>query len=524
MELLYVVELEVRRSDASELSQGDVAERVKQHIAEWLSHEDGPRLSPSEFETDGSAALPSDREDEPGRRVAWSRDGADDVQALIVTVRTQITPAGHADFICVVTVFTKSDRTVVRIELGRETLDDVLAPAGINFFRRPFLLILLLRDHDLQLRSGSEEVDGRFNWVNLMQVDDVWDALRAENRRLPVLLVDGSRNEGELLAFRAAGELAGLAQVLAVDGRSQAALEARLSEVDATIPAGGARLIWPDLSLRHPGFTANQAAFSPGRLLRLLSSVSVTARGTNNLVHEAQGARRGARYRELAAELATARAQGGLARENEAQASVIESLQNEIDQYTTWLQQVEEERDSYKAQAAQATYWRHEADRARRAAGVRETDWTAAPALDPTDLTELASFLERHSDGAIAFTREAYQSWKRSAYPHVDVMQDALVTLTKAALEYRRLACNIGMQPDDWFKQEWDLNLASTDKWMTTNRLDKFTYDGVEYSRLPHLKLGDHTSPNQVGRVYFAMDSDGERFIVDHVGLKLYGL
>jgi hypothetical protein len=24
--------------------------------------------------------------------------------------------------------------------------------------------------------------------------------------------------------------------------------------------------------------------------------------------------------------------------------------------------------------------------------------------------------------------------------------------------------------------------------------------------------------------VYFAMDSEGERFIVDHVGLKLYGL
>jgi hypothetical protein len=59
---------------------------------------------------------------------------------------------------------------------------------------------------------------------------------------------------------------------------------------------------------------------------------------------------------------------------------------------------------------------------------------------------------------------------------------------------------------------------------MSTNGLDTFEFDGRTYSRLPHLKLGDYRSPNEVGRVYFAMDSDSERFIVDHVGLKLYGL
>jgi hypothetical protein len=54
--------------------------------------------------------------------------------------------------------------------------------------------------------------------------------------------------------------------------------------------------------------------------------------------------------------------------------------------------------------------------------------------------------------------------------------------------------------------------------------MDTFEHDGIWYSRLLHLKLGDHTAPNEVGRIYFAMDNDGERFIVDHVGLKLYGL
>lgn len=524
MELLYVIELDCKPSETSTLDAAQVPERLATHIADWLNHEHRPELAPSAFEIDGSTTLISELEDQRDTRVAWMREGTKELHALVVTIRTAITRSGHADFVCVVTVSEREGRTAVRIEMGRESLDGVLAPAGANYFRRPFLLILLLRDSDLQFWSGPNKVDGRFNWVNPRQTDYVWRALSNEKRRIPVLLVDGGADSGEQLAFRAAGELAGLASVLAVDARSQAILENKLNEYDATIPPGGARLVWPDLTLRHPGFTADQATFAVGRLLRLLSSVSVSARGTNHLLQAAQAARREARNRELTDQLEAARALGDVTSENDAQATAIESLKNEIDEYATWLQQLEEERDGYKAQAAQATYWRHEAERARREAGVRENDWSEAPQLASTDLSELASFLEERSDGAIVFTRNAYQSWKRCAYPHVQVMQDALVTLTRAALEYRRLRCDVGMQPDDWFKLEWDLHLASTDKYMSQNKMDKFSYDGTTYSRLPHLKLGDHTSPNAVGRVYFAMDADGERFIVDHVGLKLYGL
>lgn len=102
-----------------------------------------------------------------------------------------------------------------------------------------------------------------------------------------------------------------------------------------------------------------------------------------------------------------------------------------------------------------------------------------------------------------------HQSWKRDDYAQVDLMRDSLVVLAQAAVEYRRQACQLGMTPDDWFKQEWTLTLASTDKYMSRNGLDAFQFEGQTYSRLPHLKLGDYTSPNEVGRVYFAMDSDG---------------
>lgn len=84
-------------------------------------------------------------------------------------------------------------------------------------------------------------------------------------------------------------------------------------------------------------------------------------------------------------------------------------------------------------------------------------------------------------------------------------MRDALITLAKAAIEYRRLSCQLGMLPHEWFKQEWDLTLASTDKYMSTHKLDEFSFDGKTFSRGPHLKVGDHTSPNEVGRVFTSL-------------------
>lgn len=524
MELLYVVELDVHASDNGGLRPTEVRGRVLEQLADWLSYGRTTQLLAEAFESSGTATLLSDSDGRADLRASWSIEGTSDVTALVVTTRTEIPRSGRADFICIVTVFTEEERTSVRIELARESLDGVLAPAGIEFFRRPHLLILLLHDRDLQCCAGPSLVDRRFNWVNPEYVDFVWGAISNEERRLPILLVDGSAEEGKTLAWQAAGELGGLAPVLAVDARSQLLLKDRLADIDALIPRGGARLVWPNLALRHPEFTSDQARFAAGRLFRMLSSVSVTVRGVNHLRRKASAAQRSARNKQIAADLAAAKAQGDLSREVDAQAHAIEELKSEIEEYVSWFRQVEEERDTYKAQAVQAAYWRQEAERARQDAGLRVPDWEEAPELDPADMTELASFLEKESQGAIVFTRNAHQVWKRDAYPRIDAMRDALITLAMAAVSYRGRGCQLGMRPDDWFKQVWELTLVSTDKYMSKNGLDTFTFDGKEHSRLPHLKLGDHTSPNEVGRVYFAMDSDGERFIVDHVGLKLYGL
>ena len=113
-------------------------------------------------------------------------------------------------------------------------------------------------------------------------------------------------------------------------------------------------------------------------------------------------------------------------------------------------------------------------------------DQAEAPELDPVELSDLASFLQKQSQGAIVFTRNAHQAWKRDVYPRIDVMRDALIALAKAGIEYRRLSCQLGMLPDEWFKQEWELTLASTDKYMSTHKLDEFNFDGKIFSRVPH--------------------------------------
>ncbi|MCZ4605444.1 hypothetical protein O3S80_17145 [Streptomyces sp. Lzd4kr] len=46
-------------------------------------------------------------------------------------------------------------------------------------------------------------------------------------------------------------------------------------------------------------------------------------------------------------------------------------------------------------------------------------------------------------------------------------------------------------------------------------------FNGKRWDGLPHIKVRDAVSPNEVGRIYFALDSEEKRFIVNHVGLHL---
>lgn len=522
MQLLYVVEFRVDHAHGSG-APAEVYQRVLTHLVAWQTHDHPDALTLNMLSIPGEAVLGG--ADEVGiRRLDWTIEGTEATRAMQLRVRTNIRESGTADFVCAVTTYIDEQRVMVRIEMGREVAGGVLAPAGNKFLRRPHLMVLLTRDPDLVLWAGPNRVDGRFSWVNARDADDLWNDLNRPDRQLPVLLVDAGGDVGDSLAWRCAGELAGLASVRAVDGRAQARLKVRLESIAAPIPPGGAVLIWPDVALRHPGFAENLAHSLPVRLLRTLSSVSVPARGANELMRRAAAARRVARDQQLEAQLQDAYTKGDLESQLAAQAARIAELRALEDQWVEDVERLEAERDEFRTQAAMATYWKQQAEAAWSASGSQPESLEDAPALEPGNLDDLAAFLEEHSDGAIVFTAAATRSWKKDKYPHVSSMQDALLRLTRAAMEYRRLECQLAMLADDWFKQVWELSMSGTDGYMAQQGMDKFNFQGTQYNRQPHLKLDDFVSPNEVGRVYFAMDADGRRFIVDHVGLKLYGL
>jgi hypothetical protein len=522
MQLLYVVELRVdsaRRGGSPD--PGPSFDRVLDHLVSWQTHEHPGELTRDMLHVSSSLTLTG--ETGAQRRLEWTNSVVGTVRCLQFAVRTGLRATGDADFVCRVTLFRDDDRTVLRLELGREVASGVLAPAGMRFLRRPFLLVLLADDPELSLWTGLDQVTGKYARVGSEEVEEFWDELNRPARQLPILMVHSKGKSNDSVAWRCAGELSGLASVRVLDDAARQILASRLASIDASVPDSGARLVWPDLTLRHPSFEAGPGPSLHSRLLRLLSSVSVPARGTNGLIRRLAVVQLAARTARFDRQLQEAKA-GGLEAEVEAQAVRIAELQASELQWVGEIEALEQERDELKTQAAMTAYWKEQAELAWAASGEESEDWGDAPELDPQDMGEFADFLEKVSDGAIVFTPRALRSWRKDKYPHVDTMRDALMQLAKAAVEYRRMGSQFAMHSDEWFKTVWGLTMAATDGYMTTHRMHKFDFEGENHSRLPHLKLDDFVSPNEVGRVYFAMDSRNQRFIVDHVGLKLYGL
>ncbi|MFJ6559829.1 hypothetical protein ACIQMV_08105 [Streptomyces sp. NPDC091412] len=119
------------------------------------------------------------------------------------------------------------------------------------------------------------------------------------------------------------------------------------------------------------------------------------------------------------------------------------------------------------------------------------------------------------------FTARAARAWKDSRYPYPQEMTDRLTALTQAATD---LYSNSGRMPRlvQWFYDNHGLKFAPNDEKLSKDK-DKryFMFNGKRWDGLPHIKVRDAVSPSEVGRIYFALDSEEKRFIVNHVGLHL---
>lgn len=130
----------------------------------------------------------------------------------------------------------------------------------------------------------------------------------------------------------------------------------------------------------------------------------------------------------------------------------------------------------------------------------------------------------RKQDGALVLSANAETSWAKSPSSNPERVRDALVLMNQAATQWREADGSVGQQLSAWMGSEFGLDLALGDEPLIRLGKEHFTFEGRDWSQEPHLKLGDHTSPNNVARIYFAIDKHGLRWIINHVGLKLYGL
>ncbi|MFI9311552.1 hypothetical protein [Streptomyces triculaminicus] len=245
------------------------------------------------------------------------------------------------------------------------------------------------------------------------------------------------------------------------------------------------------------------------QMTRLLAPLSVLARGQDPIWDTLRAAQDEAETDRLLDDLA-----GGEkkldARLKRAEAQIVR-LKDQV-------RNLEADRENLSAQLQAVLKPEHEA--AEPSEDLTEQDDA------PGDFSALWERWEEDSNGALVFTPNAKRGWEKcpSAVPLSQTMRETLSVLAELAGEWRRRHGRVATSLVSWIGDQTPLKYAPADDGLRRKGLNKFKFEGKSWDRTPHIKLVDNTSPDRVGRIYFAIDNVGKRWIVDHVGLKLYGL
>ncbi|MFF8862974.1 hypothetical protein ACF08B_13115 [Streptomyces sp. NPDC015139] len=531
MQVLYAVSFDVQNAQPAQES-GHVFERLRHHLADWLGDR-GRIQAPSVAELDsaGKAVLAGKFPGHGERDVGWSVAGDERTRALRMTIRQPLS-GSPARFVTRATVSRSEEGSGgLRVVMGREIPDGWIAPVQDPRLRRPHLLRAVLADETLDVRVLGQRATGRYERIREERHTDVLLESLALSTRLPILLVHPRDPAGWNAAAEASGQLAGLAQVVTLNHVTAQAVR-RVHE-QVAVPSGGARLVWPNLDLEHPAYSreeVSQRPFVERRLMPSLAHLSVIARGSDTAWERARQASYRVGARRAAEQLSRAQAAGNRTAELHMLKERAQQLEEDAKSWEDMAQSCMEERDKAQSEAAAAEalrqdrdYWKKlYLDLSRGGTGqAAESDaWSEIPVLG-MDAQPTFEALVEASEMHIVFTAKAARAWKASQYPYPEEMTDQLVALAQAAMD---LYAKTGKMPrlDQWFYDNHGLRFAGSDEKLSKNKEKRyFEFDGKRRDGLPHIKVRDAVSPNEAGRIYFALDADGRRFIVNHVGLHL---
>ena len=534
MHLLYVVDFDVEALDGS-----DSYPALLELTAEWLSRGSKTAVAPDQLAASGQAQLTSIGYGgaEVERVATWERLAAGADTALRLSV-LQTLDSG-VELTTRVTIAKVAGRVSFRVGMSREYNGGALTPVRETSVFQPGIVEAVARDARLVLKIDGQQVDERFQMVKTPQEATVLVEVLRSPARLPILLVHSRTLGGRDAAYYASRKLVGLVRVVTLNFATRDVVQRALPKL--TIPFGGARLVWSDAAASGIELSAEKIAAGGREYLRnalmpLLAPVSALVRGVDDGWREvrqslARAARAQANERILLAQQAA-----DTGAELEALREKIALLEAEAkeahdlaESYASDLESAKSTARSIEDAQAEADYWKSQylgqfapADEPEAA-----TDpWDEVPVLqqgaDPSD-TFLA--LMDASDSRIAFTDNAERSWQKISYPDPADMTEALTTLARAACQlYSDEPGTIG-HIDDWFKTNFGINVATSDDTIEKSKaLRDFEFEGKTWNQKNHVKVRDGVKPNEVGRIHFDFDHDGNRLIVNHVALKLYGV
>ncbi|MYT76741.1 hypothetical protein YW3DRAFT_00032 [Streptomyces sp. MnatMP-M77] len=533
MQTLYVADFNVGAVVGQPLS--DPFEALLGHCATWLLPE-GDRLSGGGWlRRPGTRELPPRWPGSAERVVAWEVEGDGTEDAVRIEVSQPLEGQSAARFVTRITVSRGPQGAALRVAMGKEVLDGwLVAQAEVKKVVRPGLIGDVLRNPALELSVLGQKAHGRYERIRDEATTHVLLGALAERTRLPIAVVWPRSDDGWKAASRLAEQLVGLAQVVTINYFVASLVRRAVPQI--AVPSGGAALIWPGMAGAPATCSRDELEEGRGeeiraRWMELLGEVSVTARGTDTAWARARRATQRAAALRAEAHLVRARQSGDKQQEIGALRSRIDQLKQELAQWVDEAGHLELERDKYKDEAANAgqlrqevRYWREEYEKARTSVAAEPDLWEKIPPLQARDAAATYRAIEAAADQRVVFTEAAERTWKTSRYPHQQEMTDYLVRLARAAVD---LYCGEPSQSmpqlDTWFREEHGLTVAMSDQFLKTHRdLRDFKYNGKTYNSTPHVKVRDATSPSEVGRIYFALDSDASRFVIDHVGLKKY--
>ncbi|GAB3741620.1 hypothetical protein GCM10027598_72550 [Amycolatopsis oliviviridis] len=537
MQMLYAVEFDVMATE-SEDPLG-AYEILMEHLHGWLAWGASACPSIADLKKDGEAEylkVSVEGKTESSRKASWKLAGATGgvERSFRIDVRQPLLAEGTW-FQTRITVSHDENQARLRVVMGRDITTGWLSPVPFEILRRPRLILDVTRNSKLHVRVLGQYVDDRYVPIRTREeLGPLVDAVK-NLTRLPILVVGSNSNSAREFAYRAAQELQGLARVATLS--PFLCQEFNKGFLDDQVPYGGARLYWPDRSLRQPYFSAEEISrngieYAVQQIMRLLAPISVIARGRDIGWDAAVAAERLDRAGKSKKRLNEARALGDQLEEIRVLTEAYEQKQNELTEMEGLNNDLLVEKDQLRGQLQMMEDYRYQLESwkseyfklVREGKGVAARDWSEAPDCANDNIEDLLVFIKEVSGGSFEYTENSVKSWHKSQYPYPAAMRDALIDLARASVGYRESGGHLGQRLEDWIGEKYPLRVAMSDKGLTRSGLDKFEFEGRFHSRIPHVKLDDNTSPDRVGRIYFGVDSEEFRFIVDHIGLKLYGL